>query len=225
MANALITPSVIAKEALMQLENNLVLANNVHREYKKEFVKVGDTVSIRKPVKFSVTDGATASIQDVTESSTPFVINKRKHVAWSFTTQDLTLTIEEYSDRYIQPAMISLANQVDSDLAALYKNVWNAVGTAGTTPSTFAGVAAAAKRLDKMAVPQDMRKLVLDPEAHWSLADGLKGVYNQKRVEDFIGKGYLGSIAAFDIFMDQNITTHTRSVAPKSAWCSFAMRH
>lgn len=213
MANALITPSVIAKEALMQLENNLVLANNVHREYKKEFVKVGDTVSIRKPVKFSVTDGATASIQDVTESSTPFVINKRKHVAWSFTTQDLTLTIEEYSDRYIQPAMISLANQVDSDLAALYKNVWNAVGTAGTTPSTFAGVAAAAKRLDKMAVPQDMRKLVLDPEAHWSLADGLKGVYNQKRVEDFIGKGYLGSIAAFDIFMDQNITTHTKGVA------------
>ena len=73
---------------------------------------MGDTVSIRKPVKFSVTDGATASIQDVTESSTPFVINKRKHVAWSFTTQDLTLTIEEYSDRYIQPAMISLANQV-----------------------------------------------------------------------------------------------------------------
>ena len=82
---------------------------------------MGDTASIRKPVKFSVTDGATASIQDVTESSTPFVINKRKHVAWSFTTQDLTLTIEEYSDRYIQPAMISLANQVDSDLAALYK--------------------------------------------------------------------------------------------------------
>ena len=64
-----------------------------------------------------------------------------------------------------------------------------------------------------MAVPQDMRKLVLDPEAHWSLADGLKGVYNQKRVEDFIGKGYLGSIAAFDIFMDQNITTHTKGVA------------
>ena len=54
---------------------------------------------------------------------------------------------------------------------------------------------------------------MLDPEAHWSLADGLKGVYNQKRVEDFIGKGYLGSIAAFDIFMDQNITTHTKGVA------------
>ena len=117
MSNALITPSVIAKEALMQLENNLVLANNVHREYKKEFVKVGDTVSIRKPVKFSVTDGATASIQDVTESSTPFVINKRKHVAWSFTTQDLTLTIEEYSDRYIQPAMISLARIVPEKAA------------------------------------------------------------------------------------------------------------
>lgn len=213
MANALITPSVIAKEALMQLENNLVFGSNVHREYKKEFAKVGDTVSIRKPVKFAVTDGATASVQDVTESTTPFVINKRKHVAWAFTTQDLTLTVDEYSTRYIQPAMIQLANQVDADLAALYKDVWNAVGTAGTTPSTFAGVAAAAKRLDKMAVPQDMRKLVLDPEAHWSLADGLKGIYNQKRVEEFIGKGYLGNIADFDIFKDQNVSTHTKGTA------------
>ena len=147
----------------------------------------------------------------MTESSTPFVINKRKHVAWSFTTQDLTLTIEEYSDRLHQPAMISLANQVDSDLAALYKNVWNAVGTAGTTPSTFAGVAAAAKATGQDGSSAGYAETgAFDPEAHWSLADGLKGVYNQKRVEDFIGKGYLGSIAAFDIFMDQNMSTHTK---------------
>ena len=63
MANALITPSIIAKEALMQLENNLVMGNLVHRDYKREFVKIGDTVSIRRPVKFDVTDGATLTIE------------------------------------------------------------------------------------------------------------------------------------------------------------------
>lgn len=213
MANALITPTIIAKEALMQLENNLVMANRVHREYKKEFVKVGSSVNIRKPVKFSVTDGATVSKQDVVESNTSVTVDLQKHVAWEFSSTDLTLTIDDYSERYIKPAMIALANKVDASLTGLYNKVWNATGTAATTPSTFAEVAAAARRMDDMAVPSDNRLLVLNPAAHWSLADGLKGVYNQKRVEDFIGKGYLGSIADFDIFKDQNIVSHTKGTA------------
>ena len=84
MANSLITPSIIAKEALVQLENNLVMSNNVHREYKKEFVKVGDTVSIRKPVKFYAADGATRVNQDVEEATTSITVDARKHVSWGF---------------------------------------------------------------------------------------------------------------------------------------------
>src|SRR5262245_47450291 len=98
MAETLLTPSVIAKEALMQLENNLVMAGLVHRDYKNEFVKVGDTVTIRRPVKFLAQDGATFVQQDVIEGSTSITIDKRKHVGWGFSSQDLTLTIEEYSE-------------------------------------------------------------------------------------------------------------------------------
>ena len=101
MANALITPSIIAKEALVQLENNLGMANNVHREYKKEFVKVGDTVSIRKPVKFYAADGKTRVNQDVEEANTSITVDKQKHVSWKFSSKDLTLTVEDYSERYI----------------------------------------------------------------------------------------------------------------------------
>jgi hypothetical protein len=213
MANGLITPQVIAKEALMQLENNMVMGNNVHREYKKEFVKVGDTVNVRMPVDFTVTDGATRSNQDVVEKNSNVVVDKRKHVSWKFSTQDLTLTVEEYSQRYIKPAMIRLANQVDSDLCALYKKVYHTAGTAGTTPSTFAALGSAAQKMDEVAIPRDSRKLVLNPAAHWSLADGLKGLFNQKRVEDFVGEGYLGSLAGFDILDDQNIVSHTKGTA------------
>src|SRR5574340_246402 len=97
MANTLITPSMIAKEALFQLRNNLVMGDRVYRDYKKEFVKVGDTVSIRKPVKFTAADGAVRVNQDVTESNTSITIDKQKHVSWVFSMKDLTLTIEEYS--------------------------------------------------------------------------------------------------------------------------------
>lgn len=213
MANAIITPSIIAKEAVMQLENNMVMGNNVHREYKKEFVKVGDTVNVRMPVDFTVTDGATRSNQDVVEKNSNIVVDQRKHVSWKFSTQDLTLSVEEYSERYIKPAMIRLANTVDSSLTGLYKKVYHSAGTAGTTPSTFAALGAAAQKMDEMAIPTDSRKLVLNPAAHWALADGLKGLNNSKRVEDFIGKGYLGTLAGFDILGDQNIKSHTKGTA------------
>lgn len=49
MPNTILTPNVIANEALMVLKNNLVMANLVHRDYENEFVKVGDTVTARRP--------------------------------------------------------------------------------------------------------------------------------------------------------------------------------
>lgn len=214
MANAVITPTLIAKEALMQLENNMVMGNNVYREYKKEFVKVGDTVNVRMPVDFTVTDGATRSNQDVVEKNSNIVISSRKHVSWKFSTQDLTLTVEEYSERYIKPAMIRLGNQVDADLCALYKKIYFTAGTAGTTPATFAALGAAAQKMDEVAIPDDgQRRVVLNPAARWALADGLKSVYNQKRVEDFIGRGYLGTVAQFDVLGDQNIVSHVKGTA------------
>lgn len=209
MSNTLITPSIIAKEALMQLENNLVMGAHVHKEYKKEFVKVGSTVNIRKPVKFSTVKSATLQLQDVSEAETSITVNTQAHVGWAFVSSDLTLTIEDYSERYIQPAMISLAQTVDSDLTGLAKFVWNHRGTPGATPAVFTDVSAGAQCLDEGAVPQDSRVSVWNPAASWSLANGLKGVFVQDIARKAIQKGMFGSYAGFDNFMDQSITNQT----------------
>ncbi len=216
MANTLINPSMIAKEALFQLENNCVFGDKVHREYRNEFVKIGDSVSIRKPVKFKAKDGATRVNQDVHEPTTNITIDQRKHVSWKFSSQDLTLTIEEYSERYIKPAMITLANEIDLSVAtegAL--EFFNAVGTPGTTPANFSALADVAQRMDESAVPDDgMRRIVLNPAARWAMANGLggtgsAGVFNADIVGDMVRKGWLGRIANFDIYGDQNVYTHT----------------
>ena len=91
MAETLITADIIANEAMMQLENNLAMGQCVHRDYKKEWegTKKGSTVRVRRPVKFDVTDGETATLQDVEEANTNIVVDQRKHAAWKFTTQDL----------------------------------------------------------------------------------------------------------------------------------------
>lgn len=213
MTQQILTPSIIAKEALFQLENNLVMGNLVHRDYRKEFVKIGESVSIRKPVKFLVTDGATRSNQDVEEGSTSITIDKRKHVSWNFSTQDLTLSIEDYSERYIKPALIVLANQCDRDLLALYKNIWNWVGTPGQTINSFADLSKAPERLDEMAVPQDSRNSVLAPKDAWAMIGNLTGLglsdgSNSPQAEAY-RMARLGRVANLETYQDQNVQRHT----------------
>ena len=105
MANSVLTADIIAKEALVILDNELVMAKKVHRGYEKEFGntvsghEVGDTVSIRRPTDFTVRDGRTASNQDVVEGSTSLTVDKQKGVDFKFTSADLSLDIKNLSDR------------------------------------------------------------------------------------------------------------------------------
>ena len=219
MANSLITPSMIAREGLMQLKNNLVAGNCIHREYKKEFSGgQGSTVDIRRPVKFYTANGATRVNQDVEEKTTTITVDQRKHVSWKFSTQDLTLSVEEYSERYIKPAMITLANTVDRSIFGLYPFVYNSVGTPGTTPSEFASVAAAAQRLDEMAVLADSRHMLMNPAARYAVAG------NQLTLDSVGTKGksayekaMMGEVAMFDTYSSQNIQSHTVGVATGTA--------
>lgn len=198
----------------MMLENNMVMGMRVHREYKKEFTKIGNTVTIRKPVKFTATKARTRTESGITEASTTLTVSTQAHVSWDFTTVDLTQTIEDYSERYIKPAANVLANTIDADLCGLYDDVHNCVyeSTGLITPESFIVLGKAAQRLDEEAAPQDSRCLVLNPAANWSMANALRTVYVTSIAEKALRKGYLATIAGFDIYMDQNIKAHTVGV-------------
>tara|TARA_R110000822_G_scaffold170213_1_gene310126 strand:- start:17165 stop:18376 length:1212 start_codon:yes stop_codon:yes gene_type:complete len=213
MANTIITPSIIAKVGLAQLENNLVMGKKVYRDYTREFVKVGDTISVRRPVKFVANDGAVAINQDVVEGKFSLAMDARKHVSWSFSTQDLTLSIEEYNERYIKPAAIALANQIDYDLCGLYNKVWNWVGTPASPVNSFSDFALAPRRLDEGAVPQDMRSAVLSPADAWGLVGSQTALYMQDVARGAYRAGDIGNIAGVSTAMDQNIRMHTNGAA------------
>lgn len=208
-SNTLLTPTIIAKEALMQLGNSMTMAQHVHRAYKNEFVKVGGTITIRKPNKFRATKTQARSNTDLVEPSTSITMSTQAHVSWAFSSVELTTTIEDYSKRYITPAVAALANTVDADLCGLYVNVFNYAGTPGVTPSTFAALGAAQTVLDNESVPSEGRVAIVNPAANWALADGLKGTFSQKVADNIITKGYLGTIANLSIYMDQNVARHT----------------
>ena len=208
--NSILTPTVIAKEALMLLTNNLVMGKLVHREYKNEFKKVGTSIQIRKPVKATRQSGtATASPTDLAEYHETFSVATQDNVSWQFSSVELTMEIEEYSKRYIAPNIAQLANGIDYALTGLYDDIAQSVGTPGVTPATYAALGAAQQKLDEAGAPNDSRFAVVNPAAHWALADGLKGTFAATPANDIHTKGLLGSVAGLDIHMDQNIRAHT----------------
>lgn len=215
MANTVLNADIIAKEATMILENELVMAKLVHRGHEKEFTNsvngyaVGSTVTIKRPTDFTVRDGATATSQDVVEGSTSITVDKQKGVDFKFTSEELTLDIKELSERVIKPAMVQIANQVDSDLQALYKYVPNWVGTAGQTINSFTDFAKGPERLDEYAVMQDGRAATLSPADHWGLLGSQTSLYMSDVAKGAYRQGSLGMIGGVDTYMSQNVPTHT----------------
>lgn len=215
MANTTLTADIIAKEAVMILDNELVMAKKVFRGYEEDFGKkingyeVGDTLSIRKPTDFTVRDGAVASAQNVTEGKTTIVVNKRKGVDFKFSSQDLTLKIDELSERVIKPAMVQLANQIDVDGHALYSSVPQWAGTPGELVNSFADFAKAPQQLDEFAVPQDERAAVMCPADHWALVGSQTALFNDTINKPAYREGQTGKIADIDLYMTQNVATHT----------------
>jgi hypothetical protein len=135
MANTILTPSIIANEALLILENNLTAANTVFRDYESEFTgsRVGDTITIRKPAAFTVNE-FTSSItkQDITETSVSMQLEKHFDVSTEVTSRQMTLDLDGFSERVIEPAMVALAEQIDGYIYDQY--CWNS-----RNPTSFIG--------------------------------------------------------------------------------------
>lgn len=216
MSNTILTNTIIAKEALMLLENNLVLGNLVYRGYEEEFNKQengytpGATVSIRKPARYTLRTGATMAVQDSVEGTTSISVDTQLGVdVGGWTSADRTLSIPEFNKRFLESAMITIAQGVDAQIAALYKDVWNWVGTPGTQVTTYAGFAKAPQRLDEMAVPVDSRSAVLNPADQWGLIPTVAGLFIQDTAKSALQKAKLPMLGGIDSFMSQNAPGHT----------------
>lgn len=219
MSNTFVNPTVVAKEALMQLKNNCVMGNLVYRGYESEWAKAhngwkpGSTITIKAPVYARVKDGATIDVVDVLEQSTTMTLAYRKHVAFRLTSAEMTYSIDKFSDRIIKPAMVALGNYVDTTLLSAYKGICNQVGTPGSTPNSYLPFALAAARLTDHAVPQDNRHCVVNPTAMAYLSDSLKGLNVPDMASNIVKKSYRGPLAGFDMYESQNVNVHTCGTA------------
>ena len=217
MANNLLTISKITNEALMVLENELTFTNNVTREYDDQFAvtgaKIGNTLNVRRPGRFIGTTGPALNVEDFNETSVPVTLTTQFHVDTQFTTQDLALSLDAFSDRILKPAIAAIANKMDYDGLTMAKNnVANIVGTAGTPPTGLITYLTGQAYLDSEGAPRDGRRsIVIEPFTSATIVDSLKGLFVPS---DVVGKQYTKGMMGRDSaganwYMDQNVVSQT----------------
>lgn len=213
--NTILSATVVAKEALTILTNNLVFVSKVNRSWEGEFDKevngyrIGQTVNIRRPARWTSVTGAPMQTSDFNEPNTSLTVSTQRHIDVNFTTAELTQQLTDFSDRVLKPQMVQLANDIDTDALLMYNQVNNIVGTPGTTPNSFLSIANAYGRMQQEAAPSDDLTTLLEPIAGITMADALKGVFVGQVAEEALEKGFISALANNKLFMAQGIRQHT----------------
>ena len=216
MANTLLNISMITREALRVLENNLTFTKQVNRQYDDRFgvegAKIGTVLNVRKPPRYVGRTGSTLSVEDATETQVAVTLDTQFGVDINFTSEDLALKISDFSKRFITPAVATIANKIDYSGMALYTSVYNSVGVSGTPgPSTLLDYLNAGVALDNEACPMDgARSICITPLQQAKIVDALKGLFQQSSaIASQYRRGQMGTAVGFDWYMDQNCNTHT----------------
>jgi hypothetical protein len=218
MPNVLLTPQMITNELLLRFKNNLGFSGAIAHTWDDKFAisgaKIGDTLRLRDAVEFTVgkNPDITSAIQDVIETQKTLTLNQQAVVAFNFSSAELTLSIDAFSDRYLKSAAVALANQVDVDgLTMAYQSTGNQVGTPGTPIAALDPFWIAGETLDTFSAPMDgKRTMCISPKVQTAALKAAQGLFqSSNQVKQQYERGRMGTMGGFEWVMDQNVRTHT----------------
>lgn len=218
MANSILTPTAVTRKALQILHQKLNFVGNVNRQYDDSFAqtgaRIGDSIKIRLPNQYTVRTGASISTQDTAESSTTLQVATQKGVDTTFTSAELTMSLDDFADRILEPAMAVLAANIEADAFNMALDVYNNVNNVGSA-ITLNKVLGARKMLTDNLVPGDKRRLILNTQDNLDLVDGLKGLFqDSNEIAKQYRDGMVGRTAGFgDIYENTLLPSQTTGTA------------
>jgi hypothetical protein len=218
MPNSLLTINMITREALRVLHQKLNFVGSINREYDSSFAKdgakIGDTLRIRLPNQYVTRTGPTLSANtDTEERQVSLQVATQRGVDLNFQSTELTLSLDDFSSRIIDPAMAQLAASIEADALTMYQDVsqsnWNG-GSAATFPRVLQG----RKLLQDSLAPMNSRTALLNTQDNVDLVDSLKGLFQDStNIAKQYREGYMGRTAGFDFAENTLLPRHTRGAA------------
>ncbi len=214
--NTLLTINMITAKALAILHQRCNIIGAVNREYDDSFAnsgaKIGTTLRIRLPVQYTVSTTPALSLQNTGETQVSLPITNQYHTDFSFSSSELTLSIDDFSARYIEPAIAVLAAKLESDFVnQMWPQVWNQVGTAGAA-QTFKTVLQSRKLLLDNLTPQSKQWLLrINTQDNVDMVDSLKGLFQSStEIRTQYTDGVMGVSGGYEWAENTHLTTQTR---------------
>jgi hypothetical protein len=216
MSNSILTPTQVTREALRVLHQKLTFIGSINRQYDDSFAnagaKIGDSLKIRLPNQYTVRTGKTLNAQDTTETSVTLQVATQRGVDLNFSSVDLTLSLDDFSKRILEPAMAALAASVESDaLGTMRKDVYQQINNAGSA-ITMGKLLLGRKRLNDSLTPMDNnRTALLNTQDNADLVDALKGLFQDANaIKEQYREGAMGRTGGFDFYESTHLSTHTQ---------------
>jgi hypothetical protein len=221
MSNSILTPTAVTREALRVLHQKCNFITNINTQYDDSFAnsgaKIGDSLKIRLPNQYAIRTGRLLNVQDTQEESVTLQVSSQKGVDVNFTSADLTLSLDDFSKRILEPAMAVLAANVEADALSMYKNVWNLSDEDGTA-FTLLSVLKGRQYLNDNLTPMDNnRTALLQTSSAVKLMDGVKALFHDgEAIKKQYREGKVGRTGGFDFYENTLLVPHTTGTAAKT---------
>lgn len=215
MANDLLTPTAVTRESLRVFHEKAKFIRSINKQYDSSFAvdgaKIGDSLKIKMPNRYTVRSGINMAAQDTTETSATLQVATVKGVDLNFTSQDLTMDLDSFSRQIIEPAMSVLAAAIESDvLNSVIKDVYQSSNNTSAA-ATLANIAGGRKKLQDSLVPDDNRFCLLNTSDNLNLVDSLKVLFapNGNISKQYLS-GVMGNALGMDFMESTYLNNQTR---------------
>lgn len=214
--NTILTPTMVTRKALSILHNKLKFIKTIDRQYDSQFArqgaKIGSSLSIRMPNQFTVRSGATLSAQDVTETSQTLSLATQRGVDINFSSVELTLSLDDFAKRILEPAMSRLAGEVEYIvLSNVYKDVYNLTAAdPDAEPDAMLDVLRAHARVSQGLAPEGDRHFILNSATMFPLVNSVSTYFHKaSELERAFAEGYIGMAGGVKWWESNVVPSHT----------------
>jgi hypothetical protein len=219
MANTLLTIDMVTREALRVAHETCSFIATTDRQYDDSFgktgAKIGSSLRVRKPNAYTRTTGSRVmDVQDQEEANGTITVATQDHVDMRFNSVEMALSLDDFSKRYIEPAVKSLVSGIESDyLAYATKATYNVAGTAGSAINSLVVPGAARAKLNQGLAPKDsMRAIQMDSVTMGGLVNGVAAYFNPSNaISDQFREGLVARTAMADYYENERVWTLTNS--------------
>jgi hypothetical protein len=213
--NSILTIGMVTRELLDSFDTNRVFTKRIMNEYSSEYAvpghKIGPTLNIRLPARLAVTSGPVMTPSDYIEESVPLTIDQQEKVGLSFTSFELSLSMDDWRRRVGDPTGIVLSNKVDVYGLNLYWKCPNAIlSPAAGSQKWLAYLNAGAIMADNGAPADGEWSAILNQYEQAAVINENKGLFNPSADISAANKrGLMGESAGLAWYWDQNVASHT----------------